>query len=190
MARLSTVASVTLRDGRELLVRSARARDAAALFALLEEVAGEEPPTLLLEPDQVEPRLWRRRIAAASRDAHSLFLVGEASGEVVANLSFERDGHPNAGHVAWLGVAVDGDWRGQGVGSALLEVAVDWAREAGVSKLVLGVFPENARALVFYERHGFVREGLRRGHYLRAGRYHDEVLMARQLVVDGPDRPI
>ena len=45
----------------------------------------------------------------------------------------------------------------------------------------LGVFPENARAMAFYERHGFVREGLRREQYRRGDQYHDEVLMARPL---------
>jgi putative acetyltransferase len=47
--------------------------------------------------------------------------------------------------------------------------------------MVLGVFPENERAIAFYERHGFVREGLRRGQYRRGDEYHDEVLMARPL---------
>ena len=42
-------------------------------------------------------------------------------------------------------------------------------------------FPDNARAIAFYERHGFVREGLRRAQYRRGDQYHDEVLMARSL---------
>ena len=68
-----------------------------------------------------------------------------------------------------------------GVGGALLEASATWAAAHAVSKLALGVFPENRRAIGFYERHGFVREGLRRAQYDRAGRYHDEVLMARFL---------
>jgi putative acetyltransferase len=46
-------------------------------------------------------------------------------------------------------------------------------------KIELSVFADNALALAFYERHGFVREGLRRRQLVRAGEYHDEVLMAR-----------
>jgi putative acetyltransferase len=72
-------------------------------------------------------------------------------------------------------------WRGLGVGGALLEASATWAGAHAVSKLALGVFPENQRAIGFYERYGFVREGLRRAQYVRAGRYHDEVLMARFL---------
>ena len=36
-------------------------------------------------------------------------------------------------------------------------------------------------ALAFYEQHGFSREGLRCAQFVRAGAYHDEVLMARFL---------
>jgi ribosomal protein S18 acetylase RimI-like enzyme len=72
-------------------------------------------------------------------------------------------------------------WRGLGVGGALLEASVTWAAAHAMTKVALGVFPENGRAIGFYERHGFVREGLRRAQYDRAGRYHDEVLMARFL---------
>jgi RimJ/RimL family protein N-acetyltransferase len=72
-------------------------------------------------------------------------------------------------------------WRGLGIGGALLEAVAAWGAKNAVIKLALGVFPENLRAIGFYERHGFVREGLRRAQYDRAGRYHDEVLMARFL---------
>jgi ribosomal protein S18 acetylase RimI-like enzyme len=71
--------------------------------------------------------------------------------------------------------------RGVGAGGALLEAAADWAAEAGFRKVALGVFPENERAIAFYERHGFEREGLRREQYRRGDVYHDEVLMARPL---------
>jgi len=80
-----------------------------------------------------------------------------------------------------LGMSVAAAWRGLGVGGALLETAASWAAAHGVVKLALGVFPENVGAVAFYEGHGFVREGLRRAQYDRAGRYHDEVLMARFL---------
>ncbi len=55
--------------------------------------------------------------------------------------------------------------RRRGIGTALLDAAVQWGREAGVRKLELHVFPWNAAAIALYERYGFVKEGYRRGHY-------------------------
>jgi RimJ/RimL family protein N-acetyltransferase len=73
-------------------------------------------------------------------------------------------------------VAIDA--RRQGVGTALLQAAADWAREAGIRKLELHVFPWNEAAIALYEAFGFEREGYRWEHYKRGGEYVDAILMA------------
>jgi L-phenylalanine/L-methionine N-acetyltransferase len=171
----------TLSDGREVRVRSARARDARPLCALIDDVAAETEVTLLVLPGQLGARTWRRRIADSAADPRSLLLTAVVGGELVGNLGLRPDPHPCSPHVAWIGMSVAAPWRGLGVGCALMDVAADWAAANGVDKLALSVFPHNARALRFYERQGFEREGLRRAHLRRAGEYHDEVLMARFL---------
>ena len=71
--------------------------------------------------------------------------------------------------------------RRRGVGRALLEQAVSWARDAGIHKLELHVFPWNEPAIKLYEQFGFEREGLRKDHYRRDGEYVDAILMAYML---------
>jgi RimJ/RimL family protein N-acetyltransferase len=100
---------------------------------------------------------------------------------VVGRLSVARDPHPASRHVADLGLMVATSARRRGVGWALLEQAVEWARPAGVHKLELHVFPHNEPAIRLYERFGFVREGLRRGHYRRGREYVDAILMAYEV---------
>jgi RimJ/RimL family protein N-acetyltransferase len=68
--------------------------------------------------------------------------------------------------------------RREGIGTALLQAAVDWARSAGVRKLELHVFPWNEAAIALYERFGFEREGYRKGHYRRGSEDVDAILMA------------
>ena len=181
MAKLGGEIASTLRDGREVRVRSAQARDARPLRELIDGVAAEPQVTLLVLPGQVDARAWRRRITAAAADPRSILLTAVAGGELAGNLGVHPDPHPCSAHVAWIGMSVAAQWRGLGVGGALLEAAAGWAAANGVDKLVLSVFPHNGRAISFYERQGFVREGLRRAHFRRAGEYHDEVLMARFL---------
>jgi putative acetyltransferase len=72
--------------------------------------------------------------------------------------------------------------RRRGIGRALLEQAVEWARESGVEKLELHVFPHNEPAIRLYEQFGFEHEGLRRGHFRRGGQLVDAVLMAYRVV--------
>jgi RimJ/RimL family protein N-acetyltransferase len=94
-------------------------------------------------------------------------------------LSISRDVHPASEHVADLGLMVSREHRRQGIGLALMEAAEQWARVAGVRKLELHVFPHNEPAIALYEKLGYEREGLRRGHYRRGDELLDAILMAK-----------
>ena len=170
-----------LADGRALVVRDARKRDARGVAEMLDAVAAESQVTLVLRPGEASAADWRRRIADSLRAPRGLFLVADSGGVVAGNLGLWPDANPASLHVAWIGMSVAAGFRGVGAGGALLEAALTWAGEAEFRRVELGVFPENARAMAFYERHGFTREGLRRGQYRRGDQYHDEVLMARPL---------
>jgi len=78
-------------------------------------------------------------------------------GELVGSIHVERSRHGFAD----VGMAIARDWRGRGVGSALLAAAIEWARERGLHKLSLSVFPHNAAAIALYKKFGFVEEGRR-----------------------------
>lgn len=52
-----------------------------------------------------------------------------------------------------------GPWQGGGNGDALMEQALAAARERGTRRFLLAVYPQNARARRFYERHGFAHIG-------------------------------
>ncbi len=181
MAKLGREIEVRLADGRALRLRDARRRDAPRVTRILDAVAGEPQVTLILQPGEAKSGDWRRRIADATASPRGLFLVAECGGDLVGNLGLWPDANPASAHVAWLGMSVAAGCRGVGAGGALLEAALRWAATAGYLRAVLGVFPENAGAIAFYERHRFVREGLRHAQYRRGDKYHDEMLMARSL---------
>ena len=184
--RSSTIATVTLKDGRELVVREARARDARALRDLIAAVAAEPSVPLLTTPRAMTTDRVRGYITGARAGGRGLFLVGEIDGVIVGNVGGHGLDIEPSSHVIEIGMSVAATARGVGVGSALLDATLAWAAVAGYQKAVLSVFPHNERAIVLYERHGFVREGVRVRQFVREGRYLDEVLMARWL---GPDVP-
>jgi RimJ/RimL family protein N-acetyltransferase len=63
-------------------------------------------------------------------------------------------------HRARLGVGVEREYRGQGVGSALINAALSWARrERKLNWIDLSVFAHNRQALHLYERLGFRETG-------------------------------
>ena len=107
-----------------------------------------------------------------------LALVAEADGEIVGNVLISVDRGRATEHIGVLSICIAIDWRDVGIGSELVAAAQAWARERGLGKISLGVFPDNERAIAVYERRGFVREGLRRRQYRSGDTYRDEVLMA------------
>ncbi len=164
----------------KFIVRPADPSDAEQLTHLAEAVSGE-PEAWLISTDGE----WRsvaderRYLKAVRRYPHAAVYVAEREdGAIVGRLSLARDTHPASAHVADLGLMVAQDARRQGVGRALLEASVDWAKASGVRKLELHVFPWNEPAIQLYERFGFEREGFRKGHYSRAREDVDAILMA------------
>lgn len=94
---------------------------------------------------------------------------------------------PSHAHVLEIGgLAVDPVRQGVGVGRGLVEAAVQECRRRGARKLTLRVLGPNTTARRLYERCGFQVEGVLREEFLLVGRYVDDVLMARQLVVPVP----
>ena len=159
-------------------IRRATPSDAAALVALAEDVGREEGRWILGTGPWRPAGDERKYLRSVERHPDAAVFVAEVNGLVVARLSLSRDPHPASRHVADLGLMVAVSQRRRGVGTALLDEAVRWARSAGVSKLELHVFPWNEPALALYESFGFEREGYRRAHYARGDELVDAILMA------------
>jgi RimJ/RimL family protein N-acetyltransferase len=86
-------------------------------------------------------------------------------------------GHSRA-HIGILGIALLPEARGRGLGTQLLQAAIDrsWAR--GLTRIELSVRADNLNAKALYERLGFEHEGLARRASLIDGIYHDAFRMA------------
>jgi RimJ/RimL family protein N-acetyltransferase len=114
-----------------------------------------------------------RRTFRASIERETLF-VAELDGEIVGLIGL----HPEPYGVVDLGMQVLDGHRGQGIGSALLERGIEWARASGAHKMALQHWPHNERARALYEKYGFVQEGYLRRHYPRKdGDLWDAVVM-------------
>jgi RimJ/RimL family protein N-acetyltransferase len=160
------------------VIRAAAPRDAGALVALAEDVAAEPEGWLISDGGWRTVGDERRYLRTIRRYRDAAVFVAEAEGEIVGRLSLGRDPHPASRHVADLGLMVAAGARRKGIGRALLQQSVEWARGVGVRKLELHVFPHNEAAIALYEDFGFRREGYRKAHYRRGAGYVDAILMA------------
>jgi len=87
---------------------------------------------------------------------------------------------PDVAHL--LVIAVARSCHRQGLGSMLMDWCEQRARERGLQGVLLEVRPSNREALAFYERHGFLRIGVRRGYYPAGkGQREDALVMQKPL---------
>lgn len=130
---------------------------------------------------RIELTDWEHARGEASRIRFAVFVqeqrvpremeLDESDAQCVHALAYARDGTPVAtgrllpdSHIGRM--AVLKEWRGQGIGGAILERLVAAARERGDREVALSA---QMHALEFYLRHGFVAEG---ETYLDAGIPH------------------
>jgi len=123
--------------------------------------------------------MWRKRLAEPPEGLYSLVACVEA--DVVGQLGLHTfPSHPRRRHVGQLGMAVRDDWQGKGVGTALMQAAIDLAENwLNLSRLELEVYTDNEPAIRLYKKFGFTIEGTLARFAYRDGCFVDTYTMAR-----------
>lgn len=162
----------------ELTIRTAHVDDASVLAAAEREIAAV-PGQLVSRPEELVDERFAQKIAALGRADNGRFLVAEVEGAIVGHGLLDPLPLAAVRHVVHLTLAVHPGWQGQGVGRALLEALIEWARAApAVSKIELHVRAPNERARALYRAVGFVEAGRwRRRVEVAPGEYVDDISM-------------
>jgi ribosomal protein S18 acetylase RimI-like enzyme len=144
-------------------IRRAEPADLPFILDLVErltsfEVPAWRPKSELIEGDRRPLRNW----FDTPKDGEAIFIAeldGVPAGYsfVVTLIDFFTE-RPHA-HVSVLAVAEAAE--GQGVGSALLDRSIAWAKQRQSDRLTLSALVTNARARALYERKGFAGEYIR-----------------------------
>ena len=160
----------------EVSVRHAEPHDAEALHRILSGPKAIEGK-LQLPLQSVEKR--REWLSEMPEGIHHL--VACVEGEVVGSLGLRA--FPTLWrrrHVAEIGMAVRDDWQGRGVGTALMEAALDLADNwLNLTRVELTVYVDNAAGVALYKKFGFEIEGTHHCFAFRSGEYVDAYSMAR-----------
>jgi len=166
-------------------VRAATAGDVPAMVDLHARVASEGMWIGTEAPVDVER--FTRMFTDAIESEHRLRLVASDGDRVIGHLGLD----PDRPGILYLGMTLDADYRGQGIGTAMMRAAIEWARsQTGVHKIELEVWPHNAAGFALYRKVGFEVEGRRVRHYRRRnGELWDAMLMALVLDDFSPGSP-
>ncbi len=137
-----------------------------------------EQDLLFLDRDIAQPAVvgqWVRDVS----EGRLVTIVGWQGETVVGYATLDRGNARWTRHVAELRVVVAESCRGIGLGRWLLELVFEMALEAGVTKLVARMTPDQAGALNMFQRLGFEQEAVLRDHALDAnGLTHDLLVLS------------
>jgi RimJ/RimL family protein N-acetyltransferase len=168
----------------DITIRQAIPADAEGYVAHMMGIASEGDTYVSYTPGEANVPI-DREAERIKRDLAigNLGLVGQAEGRIIAQLACVVDhSFEITHHTAVLGMSVDRDYRNQGIGTELMERAINWAKEKGIVRLELEVYTENLSAIRLYEKFGFSIEGRKRMYAYQRGRYYDCYLMARLFI--------
>ena len=130
-------------------IRQATASDIPAMNELFRKDLGYEGCTLEIVEKQFIG-------LDNSREAVFVAEVGDDSGHIAGVIHIEKYNvlyFPTMANI--LGLAVAADFRRQGIGSALLKQAEEWARENGASSMRLNSGESRKQAHEFYRTQGY-----------------------------------
>lgn len=171
-------------NGQTIILRSAQGKDAEAICEHRAITAGETyymaryPEEC--EFDVEESRNYLAQLEQSQQDFHVTAFLGD---RVIGDLGVTRlRDLIKYRHRGYLGISIQKQYCDLGLGSRMVELAVQQARENGFEQLELGVFSDNTRAIHLYEKYGFKQYGIQpRAFKLKDGTYRDELIMVNIL---------
>ena len=166
----------------ELLIREAETQDALDLIALLDQIGHESSFTSLDENgiamSESEMELF---IDQQAQSDNQIILLAFLNDELVGVVNITADQRPRVRHIGDVFLGIKKAYWGNGLGSILMEEAIEWAQSSGsIRRLQLTVQKRNTAAVHLYEKMGFIIEGLQeRGACIEGGEFLDVYLMGQ-----------
>lgn len=158
LAELAPVRQLVTRDGAVLDVRSAYAEDEPVLEAFFDWVSDEDRRFRFLAASR---HVGHDQLAAMTHVDHwrteSFLAFAHDDGSLVASAMLACDAAMDTGEIA---VSIRRDWRGRGVGWAMLDLLAEEARRRGLARVISIEDRENHAAIELEREKGFTPHGI------------------------------
>ena len=166
----------------EVLFREALKTDAAALLKHIRAV-GAETDNLSFSGDtfNISEEREAKFIDRFLRSRDDIMLIALDGDMIVGNAIVERNRVERYHHRAEISITVLKEYWGKGIGSRLMEMMIDFARNVGMEILYLEVRADNERAIKLYKKYGFCEIGIYEKFFKINKKYYDARLMTLKL---------
>lgn len=153
---------IKLRDGSPIVLRSPKPSEAGALLSHLKVVFGESYRNMNYPanhfdnfPEEQEAKI----LSDFAKSPNGFMLSAFVADRIVGNLGCFGSTGEFLKHSAKIGMGIEKQFCGIGLGSGMLKYAVEAAAKAGFHRLELNVRTFNEAGIRLYEGCGFERTG-------------------------------
>jgi len=175
-----TTEQITLKDGRTLTLRSPELKDASKILDCMKQTA-IETHFLINYPEEIEYDINKEQqwIQNTLESPDRVNLCVFDKDRFIANCGLHRiSTKQKLNHRASLGISIIAEYCNSGLGSLLLQKAINKGKEMGFRQIELELFSDNTRALHTYQKAGFHICGcIPRGYKLQNGSFIDCIQM-------------
>lgn len=174
---------ITLKNGKTVKLRLCDESDAKNLIETVSSYI-KDSKFIPLHPHEFLPTLDEETewISKFIHQKNSILIIAVFEGQIIGNIDLSGNQREILQHTGLIGMGILKEWRGIGLGTALLNALVDWATTHPVlEKLLLEVYHENEAGIALYKKIGFKEDGRQTNIFKQNGRYYDNILMSLDL---------
>jgi RimJ/RimL family protein N-acetyltransferase len=175
---------LSLRDGKEVIIREAAKKDAKFMIDYYNVVAGETDFLSFGENEFIKNLTdYEGFLDATVKEDNSIILLVEFDNKIIGIASINSSPKARFKHVGELGIVISQQYCGLGLGTKIMNYLIEWANSNGITKKISLVTNENNyRAIELYKKVGFEVEGiLKKDNYIN-GVYGNTIMMGMSLI--------
>lgn len=180
MAQISPLQK-TLKNGQILTLSTPTGGEGEEILQVVKQILGESE-YLLTEPEEFQLTVEEEEDMVATFLEHpeKLIVIPRIDGRMIGMTHFDCGTRRKTAHQGSFGTSVLREFWGIGVGQAMLDALLDWARaHPRLEQVRLEVYSKNISAYSLYKKAGFIEEGRKlRAIKTRDEKYDDMILMA------------
>ena len=167
----------------KITYRNPKTEEAEKIVAFYHQVGGETPFLSFVKDEYpLSAKEEEEYIRGLEGNANNMMLLALDGDEIVGLTTITSTHKVKSRHEGELGIVVAKKYHGQGIGTRLIQSAINWCRGNGVTQRIhLDVSADNLTAISIYLKFGFVMEGCLKNQTLIDGKYYDTYVMGMML---------
>jgi ribosomal protein S18 acetylase RimI-like enzyme len=172
------------KKGNKVVIRYPTAKDLQAMTDYINALSTERT-FILFQGEQntiEEEKKFLDAVLKGIEEKTRIYLIAERNGAMIGAAGIELFQKAQK-HVGLLGISIAKEFRGEGIGNALMRAALEEGKKhlSDFKVCILGVFADNTLAKNMYEKFGFKEYGKLPKGVKHQDHYDDEIYMYKEM---------